>query len=342
MKHVFKQVIRAAILLAAFFPLRAQAAVTVYADDTTSNSAIATPQPPAATALNPTPPPATPSDVRYETAGEPDFSKSFTVAPGGSLNVQANRGDIHVAGTDQNTVQIRVLREVSHASDAEAARALKDHHVVLEQHGNEISVTAEEPRRFGSASWWRWWGQPNLNVHYQITVPQAFDARLKTEGGDIAVATLHGNVTAKTEGGSLKFNGIHGNVNGKTEGGNVDAVACHDELQLLTEGGNISIEQFTGNGLQARTEGGSIFADFAVPPRADCALHTDGGNVTVKIPETAAVNLDAHTDGGTTRTDLPIQLKARLDGETLRGTINGGGPALKLTTQGGNVRVLKR
>jgi hypothetical protein len=342
MKHAFKQVITALFFLAAFSPLRAQGAVTVYADDTTSNSVIATPQPPAAAQPNPTAPPAAPSDVRYETAGETDFSKSFTVVPGGSLKVNADRGDIYVVGTDQSTVQIRVLREVTHASDDEAARVLKDHHVVLEQHGNEISVTAKEPHPFGSVSWWRWWGQPNLNVHYQISVPQAFDVRLKTEGGGVTVAALHGNVTAKTEGGSLKFTGIQGNVDGLTEGGNVEAIACHDELQLHTEGGNINVQQFSGTGLQAHTEGGSIVADFAVPPRADCALHTEGGNVTVKIPETAAINLDAHTDGGTTRTDLPIQLQARLDGETLRGTINGGGPALKLKTEGGNIRVLKR
>jgi len=342
MKQAFKKVIRAAIFLAVLSPLCARGAVSVYADETASNPAISSPQPPAATTPNPAEPPTAPRDVRYESAGETEFSKSFTVGPGGSLNMNVDRGDIHVVGTDQNTVQIRVLREVTHASDAEAARILKEHHVVLQQHGNEISVTAEESRTFGSASWWRWWGQPNLNVHYQITVPDAFDARLKTEGGNVEVATLHGNATARTEGGNLKFNGIQGKVDGQTEGGNVEAVACHNDVQLRTEGGNIAIEQFTGNGLQARTEGGSIVAEFAVPPRSDSTLRTEGGNVTVKIPETAAVNLDAHTDGGTTRTDLPVQIQGRLDGQTLRGTINGGGPLLTLATEGGNIRVLKR
>ncbi len=342
MKHAFKKVIRAAIFLAALSPLCAQAAVTVYADDTGSNAAISTPQPPAATTPHPTEPPATPRDVRYESAGETDFSKSFTVGPGGSLTVNADRGDIHVVGIDQNAVQIRVLRDVTHASDAETTRILKEHHVVLQQHDNDIFVTAEESRPFGSVSWWRWWGQPNLNVHYQITVPRAFGVRLKTEGGDVEVATLDGNATARTEGGNLKFNGIEGKVNGETEGGNVEAVACHNELQLLTEGGSIAIEEFTGKGLQALTEGGSIVAEFAGPPRSDCTLRTEGGNVTVTIPETAAVNLDAHTDGGTTRTDLPVQVQGEQDRETLRGTINGGGPLLTLKTEGGNIRVLKR
>jgi hypothetical protein len=341
MKQAFRKVISAVIFLAALSPLCAQGAVSVYADDTVSNAVIGSPQSPVVTKPDSTEAPGKARDVRYESGSEAEFSKSFAVGPGGSLSVDVDRGDIHIVGADQNSVQIRVVRDVTRASEAEATRILKEHHVVLQQHGNEVSVTAQEPWSFGSASWWGWWGRPNLNVHYEITVPQAFDAHLKTEGGDVEVATLHGNVNAKTEGGHLSFNGIEGKVNGQTEGGNVKAVGCHDEVQVRTDGGSIAIEEFTGKGLQALTEGGSIVAEFAVPPRSDCTLRTSGGNVTVRIPETAAVNLDAHTDGGTTRTDLPVQVQGQQDRETLRGTINGGGPMLKLETEGGNIRVLK-
>jgi len=314
MNQAFEKVISVVIFLAA---LCAQGAVSVYADEKAG-------------------------DVRYESGSENDFSRSFAVGPGGSLSVNVDRGDIHVVGADQNNVQIRVVRDVTHASEAEATTILKEHHVVLQQHGNEISITAQEPWSFGRSWWWGWRGRPNLKVHYEITVPQVFDARLKTDGGDVEVATLHGDVKANTEGGRLNFNGIQGDVNGKTEGGSVNAVGCRGELQVRTEGGNIAIEDFTGKGLQALTEGGSIVAEFAVPPRSDCTLRTSGGNVTVRIPETAAVTLDAHTDGGRTRTDLPIEVHGRQDGGTLRGTINGGGSVLKLKTEGGNIRLLKR
>ncbi len=342
MKQTFKNVITTVIFLAALSPLCAQAAVSVYADDTPINAVTASPESPAVTKPNSTEVPSPTRDVRYESVSEAEFSKSFAVGPGGRLNVNVDRGSIHVVGADQNGVQIRVVRDVTHASEADAARILKEHHVVLQQHGNEISVTAQEPSSFWPGSWWRWWGQRNLIVHYEITLPHAFDVRLKTEGGAIKVATLHGTVTANTEGGSLNFNGIEGKVNGQTEGGSIKAVGCQDELQLRTEGGSIAIDEFTGKGLQALTEGGSIVAEFAVPPRSDCTLRTSGGNVTVRIPETAAVNLDAHTDGGRTRTDLPVQIQGRLDRETLRGTLNGGGSLLTLETSGGNIRVLKR
>lgn len=342
MQQAFKKVIRGVIFLTALSPLCAQGAVSVYAADTVSNAVIGSPQSPVVTQLNSTEAPSMARDVRYESGSEAEFSASFAVGPRGSLSVDVDRGDIHLVGADQNSVQIRVVRDVTRASEAEATRILKEHHVALQQHGKEISITAQKPSSFWRGSWWRWWGLPNLNVHYEITVPHAFDVRLKTEGGGIEVATLHGNVNAKTEGGHLKFTDIGGKVNGQTEGGSVKAVRCHDEVQLRTEGGSIAIEEFTGKGLQALTEGGSIVAEFAVPPRSDCTLRTSGGNVKVKIPETSAVNIDAHTDGGRVRTELPVQVQGRQDRETLRGTINGGGSLLKLETEGGNIRILKR
>jgi hypothetical protein len=343
MKEAFNKVIGAVIFLAALSPLCAQGAVTVYADDTTTNAAaIGSPQSPVATNLRSTQAPSQAGNVRYESGSETELSKSFDVGPGGSLSMDVDRGDIHVVGADQPSVNTRVVREVSHASEAEATRILKEHHVVLEQHGRGISITAQEPWSFGRGSWWNWWRHPDLNVRYEITVPRVFDVRLKTAGGNVEVATLHGNVNARTEGGHLNFNSIEGKVNGKTEGGNVKAVGCRDDVELGTEGGNIAVEDFTGKGLQAQSEGGSIVAEFAVAPRADCTLRTSGGNVTVTIPETAAINLDAHTDGGTTRTDLPVQVRGEQDRGTLRGTIHGGGVMLKLKTEGGNIRVLKR
>ena len=54
------------------------------------------------------------------------------------------------------------------------------------------------------------------------------------------------------------------------------------------------------------------------------------------------VTLDAHTQGGGVKSDLPVQVEGKADGGTLRGKINGGGPSLKLETEGGSIRVSKR
>lgn len=83
-------------------------------------------------------------------------------------------------------------------------------------------------------------------------------------------------------------------------------------------------------------------ADFASAPKADCELHTMGGSVTARLPETSAVTVDASTIGGTVRTDLPVQVQGHVQAGKLRGTLNGGGPLLKLETLGGSIELRKR
>ncbi|HTV63789.1 MAG TPA: DUF4097 family beta strand repeat-containing protein [Verrucomicrobiae bacterium] len=268
-----------------------------------------------------------------------DFSKSFSLAPGGKLTVQVDCGDVQIVGAEQNTAGIRVERAVTHASDADAAKILKEEHVTIELSGNMISVLASDPP---SLHHFFGWHQPNLEVHYEITVPQSAEVNVETEGGGISVANLEGSVKARTEGGSLHFNNMKGKIDGQTEGGDVFAGKCSDELQLKTEAGGITIKEFAGPSVQAATEGGSVSADFAQAPKSDCRLETEGGNVTARLPDGAAMTLDAHTDGGSVKTDLPVQVSGELSGNNLKGTINGGGPVLRLQTEGGNVRVLKR
>ncbi len=274
----------------------------------------------------------------YDVGDATDYSKSFTVEPDGKLTINVDRGDVHITGSDESTVVIRVQREVSNASDSDAAEILKEEHVILEQDQNGVSITAQNPPSltgfFGN--------KPNLNVHYEITVPRKFEPQVETTGGDVDIARLENDVHLKTMGGKLDCQDIGGDVDGYTVGGDIHATGCKGGLRLETMGGNINVEEFTGPAIHATTQGGSISTDFAAAPTADCELHTTGGNVTARMPETAAVTFDAQTDGGSISTDFPVQPESHFANDTLKGSINGGGPTLAMETLGGNIEVSKR
>jgi hypothetical protein len=272
---------------------------------------------------------------------EGELSKSFTVRTDGRLVLDVDRGGIRVEGADQNTVEVRVSRKVKRASGSEADRILAEEELVLRQEGNQISVSAKQPPSLRGGLWWGW-TRPELEANYEITVPHKFDVRLKTAGGDIRVASVQGGVNVRTAGGGLHFDDVEGNVDGQTQGGSIHAAGCKGELLIKTSGGGITVETFAGPFIQGKTLGGSITADFAAAPKADCVLSTLGGSVTARIPATAAVTLDAHTVGGGAKSDLPVQTEGATDGSTLRGKVNGGGPVLKLETMGGSINVLKR
>ena len=296
--------------------------------------------------LNTIPVPAIiPAELHNQTidiGGSTDFSQSFTVEPGGQLTMDVDRGDAQITGGDQSTVEIQVTREVTHGNGADASAILKGEHVTLQQTGNTISITAQEPEMLRSRSLWGLVSQPNLNAHYEITLPRTFTVRSKTSGGDIKVAGVQSSVTITTMGGRLDCQDIDGTLDGKTMGGDVQAAGCKGKVHLETMGGGITIDGFSGPNIQATTQGGSVSADFAAAPTADCELSTSGGNVTARLPADAAVTLDAHTEGGSVSSDFSVPAGHGFINESLQGPINGGGPKLKMQTMGGNIEVLKR
>ena len=83
-------------------------------------------------------------------------------------------------------------------------------------------------------------------------------------------------------------------------------------------------------------------AEFAAAPTADSKLHTLGGNVTVWLPDNAPLNLEGKTFGGSVRSDFPVKVTDAFGNDSLSGSINGGGPLMKMDTAGGNVEVYRR
>jgi TM2 domain-containing membrane protein YozV/predicted Ser/Thr protein kinase len=281
----------------------------------------------------------------FELSDQTSFSKSLDVEPDGKLTIHSERGSIRVTGADQNNVDVQIDRTVTRASNPQASEILREEHLILKQNGNEISISSHDPPSLYNHSVFGWLERlrrPNLDVHYEITVPKKFAVHLETSGGDIKVAGLSSVVKVKTEGGSLDFSDIGGPIDGQTAGGSIQASGCQDDLIIQTFGGGITIGHFSGPHVRATTEGGSISADFSTAPTTDSELHTAGGSISARLPSLAALTLDAHTLGGSVKTDLPVQVEGQVQDSTLKGTINGGGPTLKLETMGGSIEILKQ
>jgi len=89
----------------------------------------------------------------------------------------------------------------------------------------------------------------------------------------------------------------------------------------------------------AHTSGGSITAKIAGPVLADCSLTTSGGNVRVTVSAAAAFNLDASASGGGVAAKGLTLTMEKSSRSQLVGSVNGGGPKVKLRTSGGGVVV---
>ena len=170
------------------------------------------------------------------------------------------------------------------------------------------------------------------------------DVVLQTTGGNITLAAGAGDVKAKTSGGNVQAVQVIGTVNGQTSGGNVTLRGCKGGAELKTAGGSIAVEN--DGPVLAKTSGGSIRCHLhkaASSQNLLLDLETMGGGINVLLVPDIAATVEAKVLGGSVTTDFPVTVEASgtVKPDQLHGSINGGGPLLKLRAVGGNIILRK-
>lgn len=312
-----------------------------------------------------------PAPVSAETVDT--ITKTFQVGSGGKLSIDVDAGSIEVRTGKADAVSVEVVRKFRASSKEKEQDMLAKHEVKIEQAGNDVSIYSRG--EWGSKSLWNWFGAgTKREVRYVVTVPQAYNADLKTSGGPITASGLHGALVTHTSGGPMSFSDIRGPINGGTSGGPIDLENCEGDVDLHTSGGPIDADNCRGTfklgssggpisidghvgrvnahtsgggihvenidgSIDASTSGGPVTASFRGQPTGDCRLHTSGGGVSLDIPGNARFTLDAHTSGGGVSCDLQGGTVTEKSRGKLRASYNGGGPKIELTSSGGGISI---
>jgi DUF4097 and DUF4098 domain-containing protein YvlB len=281
--------------------------------------------------------------------------KTFTVQPGGNFKAATQGGDITIRTADVSEVRITAKQVIRASNEQEADEILAKLTLTLEQTGNDVNAEAKYEKRTGG-SWFGSW--PPVNVSFEVTVPRNFNLNLNTSGGDIEAASLQGNVRARTSGGNMQFDRVDGEIDAHTSGGDIVLREGTARAKLGTSGGNIEVDRAggptqvsTSGGditinsvaqlLSATTSGGNVRATLTEPMKQDAVLSTSGGDVRIQVVKGAGFELDASTSGGDVRAEgLTITIaKGGVGKSRLAGSVNGGGPVLKLRSSGGDISV---
>jgi len=270
-------------------------------------------------------------------AGAEEFFDSVRAAPGGRLEADLSSGSIRVETHDQDLVSVEVHTRGFRAGSLE---------LELDGDGKNARLQADVPRWFGPVS-----------VRVRVRVPERYSVEIDTAGGDIEVEGLEGDVEADTSGGDISIDGIRGDVEVDTSGGNINVYEIDGDVLAETSGGSIRVADVTGS-VEVETSGGSLrIHDVGGPVRgktsggdisvrflenAEGELETSGGSIQVEFPQGAALDLEAETSGGRVRVDADLVVRGTVGSGEVRGSINGGGPTLRLDTSGGNISVRAR
>jgi DUF4097 and DUF4098 domain-containing protein YvlB len=171
-------------------------------------------------------------------------------------------------------------------------------------------------------------------------------AVLETGGGSIQVERCAGRVKASTGGGSIDLGDIGGPVEMETGGGSIRLSSAKGPVRAETGGGSIEL-----NGVpsaRAETAAGGIVAKFVAAngEHHDSELETSAGDITVYLAPNVNISVRASIEvanGHNIRSDFP-DIRVTTEGGdygpktvTAEGSLNGGGPVLKVRTTTGDI-----
>jgi len=184
----------------------------------------------------------------------------------------------------------------------------------------------------------------------EIRVREAGGPVRASAAGNIVVERAARSVTAQTSGGMIEVRQAGGPVTVEASGGSVQVGSAANVRCELGEG-PIRLKGVSGV-LRASTGLGTILADLlAGASFGDSMLNTDNGDVIVTIPSNTSLRVVAQSDsscrGGRIVSDF-AEIRIRhaeapcLKPLVAEGSLNGGGPLLRVSASGGVVYLRRR
>lgn len=302
------------------------------------------------------------------TASAADETQNHDLDGISKVDFYISKSSVNLIGSDRTDLQLDLEKPLIGFDPEKITQTVT-------RNGDTLVVKIEYAK--DKSSWWTWGDDTKGYKEVTLHVPTNLAAKIKTSGGnvsaeamasDLSLNTSGGNVSAsdisgllhiKTSGGNIRLRKINGDTNAHTSGGNISVEGLIGAVDLHTSGGNINIEGEI-SALNAHTSGGHINADLHSRLLEPLVLGTSGGNVNATLPAGLQAPAQLSTSGGSVSIALPsnqafeIQAKANGGGISLNhsgsfqgtfnkrkidGDVNGGGPLVKMSTNGGRVNI---
>ena len=180
-----------------------------------------------------------------------------------------------------------------------------------------------------------------------VYVGSANTLLIDNSAGSIDVRRCFGNFQASTGGGNVNVGPVAGSVRIDAGAGSVRVAGAGGLVQVTTGGGSVELLN-VAKGAKVDTPVGAITVQFTAVPGAftESSLHSGAGDVLVFLPDELPMAVHASSDmapGYGIRSEVPgIRISRQGGGfgpqsAWAEGTLNGGGPLLRVRTAMGHI-----
>lgn len=231
------------------------------------------------------------------------FDRTLNVRPGTQFDIENVNGRIQITGWDSAQIRIRATKRVESRDEGNAREAMKALRIDVRQTARGVEVETIHPRK-GDAGFMDFLFGTNVNasVSYEISVPRSMQISADNVNGSVEVSDVSGQIDLDTTNGKIVVNRCSGSVDASTTNGAISV-----ELTSVESGREMTFE-------------------------------TTNGRISLTVPPTLAADINAATTNGSVRSDLPLTT-SRFSRTSIKGTLNGGGPEIRLRTTNGGIDI---
>ena len=284
-----------------------------------------------------------------------EVRRDFVLAPGGTLKIDSNRGAVVIEESDGTVARVWVTIEADAKAERTAARMIDGVKLDFREAGGSIAVAAHNPQESGLRL--TLGEEARVDVGFFVSVPRACNVDVKLVNGSITVGNLKGAMKARLENGPVNFKRIDGTVDASVDFGSIIVSRCTGSvtarvlsglIRVGTIGGSARLKNTTGDievltvhgALRAEAAAGNVTVGFAGKIAQDSVVEVAGGSIFASFVPTSACRIEATSVWGDVKAMLPLKIEAGGVGQRkLTGTLNGGGPTVKLHANGGYVNL---
>ncbi|MGH9353590.1 MAG: DUF4097 family beta strand repeat-containing protein, partial [Terriglobia bacterium] len=246
------------------------------------------------------------------------------VKPGGRLVIHADPGIVQVSPGSDGEVKC-LIDLASYNRDPQKAKTCLDHYGIKAVRVGDGALIETQPVCSR--------GSGLISAKLEVSVPLKFNLDVKTQGGNVRVEKLDGQLRADTAGGDIRAGDVRGPVWVSTAGGMIDLGNIGQTVFARSKGGNIRVGNVNGNAT-LETSGGVIMAGVV---NGSMTAETAGGDIVMQAASGPVV---VETAGGQIHLgECGNSVQAQTAGGNIQ--VAGARGGVKAETSGGNITLLK-
>ncbi len=247
------------------------------------------------------------------------FQKTFSIANGGTLDVDNYKGAIHVSAADTNQVTVDVTKRFE-GNDADRKWWMENVKINFHNDSNRVAVEVKYPE-----CTFCWAGHDyTAAVELEIHVPRQTNVKLESYKPDIKIAGIQGDIRVKSYKSPIEIADTTGAVR-------IDTYKETVKLRNVNVRGPLEIKSYKAEAeIDARSLGDSA------------TLENSKGSIVLRVPANAGLDVDFEGSRHSSfRSDFAMASQTGSFNSSFRGKVNQGGTHVRLRTEKGSVSLEK-